>query len=138
MTAFVNSHYPQAEYIHIYTGKEETKVKILDGELTHTLLFDYSGNWLSTQTKLHTQELPENILSAFCASEYAAFKIDDAVEYQTADDEHYFLLTIKDYEGDKQDICIHADGSMDGEGGEAEDKRIHILTERAVNDFRIR
>ena len=138
MTAFVNSHYPQAEYIHIYTGKEETKVKILDRELTHTLLFDYSGNWLSTQTKLHTRERPENILPTFCASEYAAFKIDDAVEYQTADDEHYFLLTIKDYKGDKQDICIHADGSMDGEGGEAEDKRIHILTERAVNDFRIR
>ncbi|MDE7304378.1 MAG: PepSY-like domain-containing protein [Alistipes sp.] len=113
---FVSRNYPQAEYLYIYAGKSLTKVKILDGRQARLLLFDAAGNWLSTQTQLHAHELPEEILAAFRASEYADCRIDDAAEYLTANDGHYYVLTVKEHSGKKLEIRIGEDGTLDGEG----------------------
>lgn len=118
VAAFISSNYPQAQYLHIHVGKEFTKVKILDRWQARMLLFDAEGNWISTETQLHVNELPEAVLSAFHASAYAAFRIDDAKECQTAADGHYYLLTIKDFSGKKQEIRIFEDGTLEGEGNE--------------------
>ncbi|MDE6375317.1 MAG: PepSY-like domain-containing protein [Alistipes sp.] len=112
---FVSRNYPRAEYLYIYEGRELTKVKILDGRQARLLLFDAAGNWLSTQTQLHADELPEEILAAFRASDYADRRIDSVEEYLTADDEHYYVLTVKDRSG-KQEIRINEDGMLDDGG----------------------
>ena len=115
VTEFISSNYPQAEYLYTYVGKSLTKVKILDGRQARLLLFDADGNWLSTQTQLHADELPEEILAAFRASDYADRRIDSVEEYLTADDGHYYVLTLKDHSG-KQEIRIGDDGTVDSEG----------------------
>ena len=118
VAAFVNSNYPEAAYLYIYVGREVTKVKILDGRNTRQLLFDASGNWLSTQTQLHAEELPDAVLAAFRSSDYADCRIDNAEEYQTADGAHYYLLTVKDCSGKKHEIRIDGDGTSGDEGDE--------------------
>lgn len=118
VTAFVSLHYPQAEYLYIYTGKDITKVKILDGWTARMLLFDAVGNWISTHTQLHVDALPESVLSAFRASEYANCQIDEVGEYLTAAEEHYYLLTIKDHAGHKQEIRFDENGNADNEGND--------------------
>lgn len=112
---FVSRNYPQAKYLYIYEGRELTKVKILDGRKARMLLFDAEGNWLSTQTQLHTDELPEAVLAAFRFSDYADRRIDGAEEYFTANDEHYYVLTVKDRFG-KQEIRIDEDGTLSNRG----------------------
>ncbi len=118
VAAFVNSNYPEAAYLYIYVGREVTKVKILDGRKARQLLFDASGNWLSTQTQLHAEDLPDAVLAAFRSSDYADCRIDHAEEYQTADGTHYYLLTVKDCSGKKHEIRIDGDGTSGGEGND--------------------
>ncbi|MDO4180853.1 MAG: PepSY-like domain-containing protein [Bacteroidales bacterium] len=118
VTAFVNLHYPQAKYLYMYAGREITKVKILDGWVARMLLFDAAGNWMSTHTQLHVNELPANILAAFRASEYANCHIEDAGEYLTAAEGHYYLLTIKDHAGHKQEIRFDENGNADNESND--------------------
>lgn len=118
VAAFISSHYPQAEYLHIYVGREVTKVKILDGHQSRLLLFDAEGNWLSTQTQLHVDKLPDAVFAALRASAYAGCRIDEAKECLTATDGNYYLLTLKDQDGNKQEIRIQEDGTLEGEGGE--------------------
>lgn len=112
---FVSRNYPQAEYLYMYVGRSVIKVKILDGRKARMLLFDAEGNWLSTQTQLHADELPEAVLAAFRSSDYADRRIDGAEEYLTADDEHYYVLTVKDRSG-KQHIRIDEDGTLNSGG----------------------
>ena len=54
-------------------------------ELIRMLLFDAAGNWISTHTQLHVDALPESVLSAFRASEYANCQIDEVGEYLNYD-----------------------------------------------------
>lgn len=115
VASFINQTYPQASYLYIYTGHEVTKVKILDGHQARLLLFDAAGNWISSQTGLHANELPEAVLTAFRAN-YADCRIDDAKECLTAAEGDYYLLTIKDVEGEKHEIRIQKDGTLKGDG----------------------
>lgn len=120
---FVNNCYPQASYIYISVRNNITKLKILDGRQARLLLFDTSGNWLSTHTQLHPNELPEAVITAFYSSVYTDNQIENATEYLTSDNEHYFLLTIKDYSDKKLEIRINANGIITdiGNSGDNDD-----------------
>lgn len=117
ITDFVGSNYPQAKYLYVNTGRGVTKVKILDGHQARMLLFDAQGNWLYTCTQLHVDDLPENVIAAFRASEYAGCRIEKAEEYLTAADGCYYLLTVKDRSGRKTEVRFGENGALD-EGGE--------------------
>lgn len=115
VAAYISDHYPQAAYLYVYAGREVTKVKILDGRKARLLLFDAAGEWLSTCTQLHVADLPEAVLSAFRTSEYANCRIEQVEEWLTATEGNYYLLTVKDASGHKQEIRIGEGGSQEGD-----------------------
>lgn len=86
-------------------------MKILDGRIVRTLLFDATGTWTSTATEINHKDIPNEIISAFGTSEFAEWHIHKIIEYSTLSDGHYYLLTLEK-EKNKVELRIEADDSV--------------------------
>lgn len=111
VSAYIDTYYPGARYLHIYEGPDFTKVKILDRHIVRLLLFDADGVWMSTATEIGTKDIPAEILAVFNASEFAEWHISKAVEYLTSSDAHYYLLSLEKGKN-KAELRIEADGTV--------------------------
>lgn len=114
ISAYVDTWYPGARYLYIYEGKNFTKVKILDGHTAIQLLFNADGTWISSATEIDNDDIPADILAAFRTSEFAEWHILKIIEYLTASDGHYYLLSLEKGKN-KTEFRIEANGTVTDE-----------------------
>lgn len=111
VSAYIDTYYPGARYLYIYEGRNCTKVKILNGHTARLILFDGAGSWVSTSTEIDDHDIPAAILAAFRTSEFAEWHIHKIIEYTTAADGHYYLLSLEKGK-DEIELRIDADGNV--------------------------
>ena len=103
--AYIKEHYPSARILDIDREKGMTEVEILDGTACRELLFDDGGAWVQTKTELRISALPDVVMAAIKASQYATYKIDDADFIETQTGEWYLV----ELESGKQDVKLRID-----------------------------
>ena len=89
--AYIKENYPSARILDIDREKGMTEVEILDGTVCRELLFNDGGAWMQTKTELRISALPDAVMAAIKASQYATYKIDDADFIETPDGEWYLV-----------------------------------------------
>ncbi|HIZ85795.1 MAG TPA: PepSY-like domain-containing protein [Candidatus Coprenecus stercoravium] len=110
ISEYIKAHYPDARIVDIDREDGLTEVEIIDGRICRELLFDASENWLYTKTEIRTADVPESVMSALNASEYADYRIDDVDFFQTPDGDFYrFELESRD---DDIEVDVLADGTV--------------------------
>ena len=85
----VLSLYPGATIFEIDTDRNGTEVDIWHDNLHKEVRFDTNDQWLYTEWDIRRTEIPSVVLSAFNASEYASYRIDDTNVIQKADGIYY-------------------------------------------------
>ena len=82
-----------------------------EGEVEGEVWFDKDGNWLGTETEISTDALPQYVLDAIAASEYANAELDDEADYiQTPSGSWYELeLECDDFE---VEVMVTEDGTL--------------------------
>ena len=82
-----------------------------EGEVEGEVWFDKDGNWLGTETEISTDALPQYVLDAIAASEYANAEPDDEADYiQTPSGSWYELeLECDDFE---VEVMVTEDGTL--------------------------
>lgn len=112
--AYIDSMYPGARYLYIHEGPDATRVKILVGHTVRTIVFDAEGAWISTTAEIDRDNIPADILAAFRSSSYAGWHIKKVVEYSTAAEGRYYMLSLENGK-EKAQLRIEADGTVAGE-----------------------
>ncbi len=108
---YISANYPQAKILEIESEKGMIEVDILDGTVHRELLFDASGEWTRTETEIRKNDIPQNIMSALNASEYASYTIDDVYYCKTPQRNYYYF----ELESQSQDVelIITLDGTIE-------------------------
>ena len=94
-------------YLDIDREKGVTEVEILDGTVCRELLFDDGGAWMQTKTELRITALPDAVMAAIKASQYATYRIDDADFIETLTGEWYLV----ELESGKQEVKLRIDAT---------------------------
>ena len=105
--AYVKEHYPSARILDIDRENGVTEVEILDGTVCRELLFDDGGAWMQTKTELRITALPDAVMAAIKASQYATYRIDDADFIETLTGEWYLV----ELESGKQEVKLRIDAT---------------------------
>lgn len=114
---FISTLYPEARCMAVYSENNVIKAKILDGILPRLLVFGRDGEWRSTRTALDVEELPVEVRAILSSSEHASSEIIKAEEYITAAEGVYYILTLKNQKGKKEEFRIDPDGNGDSDSG---------------------
>lgn len=69
--------YPGAKILEVETEKNRTEVEILHENIVKEVLFDLNNNWLHSEWEITLDQVPEAVINALKASEYAAYEIDE-------------------------------------------------------------
>ena len=113
--AWIASEYPASRIIDIDREAEGTEVELLDADrVKRELFFDQSNQWRYTKTELHRRQLPETVLAAWAASDYAeskGYSLDDADHYLTASEGEFYRLELESRHGDVK-IKITPEGEV--------------------------
>ncbi|MDL2251350.1 PepSY-like domain-containing protein [Odoribacter sp. OttesenSCG-928-J03] len=83
ITNFLNSNYPQARIVEAELERGKIEVDIIDGTILRELLFETSGEWISTKTEVQASQVPPVVMDALIGSEYASYRIDDIDYFET-------------------------------------------------------
>lgn len=105
--AYIKEYYPSARILDIDREKGMTEVEILDGTVCRELLFDEGGAWIQTKMELRVTALPDAVMFAIKASQYATYEIDDADFIQTPAGEWYLI----ELESGKQEVKLRIDAA---------------------------
>lgn len=113
--SWIAAQYPGSRIIDIDREEEGTEVELIDADrIKRELVFDRTNKWLYTKTELYRNQLPENILAAWAASQYAeskGYRLDDTDHYLTASDGEFYRLELESASGDVK-IKITPDGKV--------------------------
>ena len=97
--SFIKEHYPSARIIDLDFEKGYFEVEIIDIKVKRELYFDKDSNWVATITEIKENQIPQIVLDAILASEYAEGEIDDVDYVQTVDKNYYIIeLELNDKE----------------------------------------
>lgn len=112
---FIQSRYPGARIVEIDADDGLTEVELIDADhVLREAVFNRSGEWLYTQTKVRRADLPATVTDAWNASEYAAangYRLDDIDYYETASDGNYYRLELESRYGDVK-LKVTPDGDL--------------------------
>ncbi len=89
--SYITTTYPNATILDFEREGGITEVDILDDGVVRELYFDAAGTWLRTVTDVRPAELPEAVLQAIAASDYATWRIDDAENIVEGAGEYYLI-----------------------------------------------
>ena len=103
----VDLYYSPDGILDIDREKGVTEVEILDGTVCRELLFDDGGAWMQTKTELRITALPDAVMAAIKASQYATYRIDDADFIETLTGEWYLV----ELESGKQEVKLRIDAT---------------------------
>lgn len=92
---FIEARYPGARITDVDREEDGIEVEIIDGKTVRELLFDLQDNWIYTRTDLRRCEIPQEIMTIFNASEYAAYVIEDAEHFDTATKGEFYRFEIE-------------------------------------------
>ena len=108
---YISANYPQAKILEIEMEKGMVEVDILDGTVHRELLFDNTGEWARTETKIKKGAVPQNIMDALKTSAYASYSIDDVYYCETPQRNYYYF----ELESSTQDVelIITLDGIVE-------------------------
>lgn len=116
---FIKTKYPGARIIDIDTEDEGIEVEIIDNGILRELLFSYSGEWIFTKTEIRLSEVPEHIIAALNASEYASYRVDDVDHFLSAAKGEYYRFELESRDSDMV-IEITSDGEIREATGEGQ------------------
>lgn len=96
VTKAFSAKYPSASRVEWeYKGSYIT-AEFLDGQFETTAWFDNAGQWYMTETELRNiNQLPQAVLDAFKASEYATWTTDDVDRLERLDAETIYIIEVK-------------------------------------------
>lgn len=126
---YIALNYPDARCLDTDVDRDGTRVEILDGRTVRKLLFDVDGNWVWTKTSLHYDQIPEEILDSFRSSDYSSYILKGAVEFRTAANGTYYRFELKSRRGDRIEIFIYEDGTIEGDDPERNDFQYSSIDE---------
>lgn len=69
--------YPGAVILEVETEHTGTEVDILHGGIHKEVLLDTANQWILTEWEIRQAQVPEAVMAALRASDYASFRIDD-------------------------------------------------------------
>lgn len=108
---FVRTRYPDARILDIDREDGMIEVEILDGTLCREVLFDAAGRWILTKTELDPSHIPDAVMRASAASEYAAWHIDDVDHFLTAEGKEYYRFELESAGGEVR-VEITPEGAL--------------------------
>lgn len=108
VSQFIATKYPGAKILETEVERDEIEVDILDGRTYRDVHFTLTGEWKYTKTEVRAAEVPQNVMDAFKASEYASYEIDDIDLYDSPQGEFYI------FELDAEPHDIHLKITLDG------------------------
>lgn len=96
VTKAFSAKYPSASRVEWeYKGSYIT-AEFFDGQFETTAWFDNTGQWFMTETELRNiNHLPQAVLEAFKASEYATWRTDDVDRLERLDAETIYIIEVK-------------------------------------------
>ncbi len=111
ITAYIQTHYPQARILEVENERGMIEVDIMDGNICRELLFKSDAQWVHTKTGVRKSAVPQLVINALERSEYATYGIDDIYFYETASrNYYYFELESKSKE---VDLIITLEGNIE-------------------------
>lgn len=73
----IQTLYPGAVILEVETEHTGTEVDILHGGIHKEVLLDTANQWILTEWEIRQAQVPEAVMAALRASDYASFRIDD-------------------------------------------------------------
>lgn len=77
--------YPGATILEIDTEAKGTEVDILHENIHKEVWLDTQNKWLYTEWEIRSSQVPDIVMTAFKASAYASYRIDDIHVIQKAE-----------------------------------------------------
>lgn len=134
--AYLQQYYPSARIIDVDAEAGGTEIEIVDNGVKRDLFFDRGEQWQYTKTEVRRSDLPELVLAAWAASEYAEsqdYRLDDADYFETAADGDYYRLELESRRGDVKlkitpqgEFSLYEPGSEGGNAGVPVDADLFI------------
>ncbi len=111
---YMEATYPDARIVDVDFENGVVEVEINDNGTRRDVYFTADGEWLRTTTDVKYQNLPQEILDAIAASEYAAWRADDADWVESPEGEWYEVEL--EERGTEREVIIRiaADGTILG------------------------
>lgn len=103
--------YPSAKNVEWETKGTYTVADFRNDNMDTEAWFDAQGVWYMTETDLPYSSLPEAIVTAFKASEYGSWRVDDVDMLERKDMETVYIIEV---ESGKQEMDLYytADGTL--------------------------
>ncbi len=102
VNTYISTNYPQAKILEAEMEEGMYEVDIFDGTAYRELLFTSEGDWSSTETQVRKDAVPQNVMDALLASEYASYTIDEIDFYETPQRNYYYF----ELESPSQDVDL--------------------------------
>lgn len=110
--AFLAQKYPDARIIDTEREQGGYEVEIVFEGVKYEVLFDASCQWVRTQNEVRRSQLPEAVVAAWQASEYASWELDDADRYDSPEGEWYRLELENPSDEREATLRIRPDGTV--------------------------
>ncbi len=115
VTNFINSNYPGAKIVDVDVENLVVEVEIIDAtnvcrEIYFSTVNGTDYTWVYTKTELRVSQLPEAVMQAINASEYASYRIDEVDFMQTPQGDFYQVEL--ELGSSEVELHIKADGTI--------------------------
>lgn len=118
-----NSKYPEATRVEWETKGSYKVVDFYLGNYDTEAWFDTQGNWISTETDIVYNELPDVVRNNFSASEYGSWRVDDVDKLERPNTETVYIIEVEQGNQDV-DLYYSEDGTL-----------VKVVTEGANNAY---
>ncbi len=110
--AFLRERYPQSRVVEIEAEDGMIEVEFVDGPYCREASFSAAGDWIRTKTGIAAADVPQTVMQALAASEYASWRIDDVDFYETPSG-NFYRFELESPQGDvKVDVTPEGDISV--------------------------
>lgn len=112
VTKAFNAKYPSASRVEWEKKYSYITAEFFDGQFESTAWFDNTGQWYMTETELRNiNQLPQAVLAAFKAGEYATWTTDDVDRLERLDAEVIYVIEVKNGK-QEYDLIYSEDGIL--------------------------
>lgn len=115
VTDFIAAKYPGARILEAEPERDPLyvlEVEIIDGGRLREVRFDAADKWVHTKTEVRAAEVPDVVMAALRASQYAAWTIDEIDQYVAPEREWYRFELEQPGSERETEVDILSDGTL--------------------------
>jgi hypothetical protein len=113
MKSFIAQRYPGARIIGLPDyERNSVEYDIVDGTVGREVVFDLVAVWRYTETEVRRSDVPQIVMNALLATEYATWEIDDVSFFETAAYGDYYLFEMESRNDKEKNVKISKEGKI--------------------------